>query len=62
MGDEDNEFKYIFVTSDYTQFKGLYKIELPVFIIGFRGVVYQYPSQIRSYHDKKQQIWVHKKS
>ena len=59
MGDEDNAFQWIFATSDYTQFKGLYMISLKKMIDGFRSIVDLYPSRLSAYYDKEKQRWVH---
>lgn len=58
-GDEDKVFRWIYATSDFTQFNGLYRIELAEFIEGFRSVVDLYPSELRAYYDKGKQKWVH---
>ena len=59
MGDEDKAFRWILATSDFTQFKGLYMIDLVEFIKGFRSVVDLYPSQLHAYYDQEKQKWVH---
>lgn len=59
MGDEDKAFRWILATSDFTQFKGLYMIDLSEFIKGFRSVVDLYPSELGAYYDQEKQKWVH---
>ena len=59
MGDEDTEFKWILATSDHTQFKGLYMIELELLIDSFRSVVDLYPSRVDAHYDPVKQRWIH---
>ena len=58
-GNETHAFSDILVTSDNTQFKGLYLISTPELIAACREVVDLYPNHVQSTYDTKLHKWVH---
>lgn len=62
MGEENVAFKWLFVTSDYSQFKGLYMININEFIDTFRSVVDTYPNHLEAEYSIEKQRWIYKRS